>query len=261
MKPILFDFHGFALHSFGLMVALGFIAGTWIAGRRAKSIGLDPAVIQDLVFPWILVGTLVGARVLYVVSYWRRDFADAPWYDALAIWKGGLVFYGGLAGATLAGLFRAIQKSLPIWDVADCIAPGLAIGHAFGRIGCFLNGCCYGTVCDVQWGVRYPSGHETHGALVHPVQFYESFLNVALCGALILLHRKRIFSGAVSAVYLMSYAVVRSGVEVFRGDYAALGAATPAGLKPGQYTSAAVFALGLFLWFALRRRVREVPAK
>ena len=107
MKPILLDLGHFAIHSFGVLVAMGFMAGTWLAARRARTVGIDPVAIQDLVFPWLLIGALLGARILYVISYWKTDFAPSSWIDVVAIWKGGLVFYGGLIGATAAGISRA----------------------------------------------------------------------------------------------------------------------------------------------------------
>jgi len=144
LKPILLELGSFRLHSFGLLVALGFLAGSWIASRRGRAIGLDPQAIQDIVFPWLLMGGLIGARILYVLSYWQRDFAGQPLVEVLAIWKGGLVFYGGLIGATIAGAIGIRRKGLPLWATADCLAIGLALGHFFGRLACLLNGCCHG---------------------------------------------------------------------------------------------------------------------
>lgn len=260
MKPILFDFGRFQLHSFGLMVALGFLGGTWLAARRARVAGLDPAAVQDIVYPWLLVGGLLGARILYVVSYWDRDFAGHPWTDALAIWKGGLVFYGGLIGAVAAGVVGIRRRGLPLWRTADALTPGLALGHVFGRIGCLLNGCCFGNACTMPWAVRYPDGHETHGAAVHPTQVYEALLNLALCGLLVWWHdRRRRFDGQVFALYLMAYAVVRSVCEAFRGDYVFLGAPKSGLFTPGQATSVGIFAAGVVAWLVLSLRAKPEP--
>ena len=261
VKPILLDLGHFAIHSFGVMVAIGFLSGTWLAARRAKAVGIDPVTIQDLVFPWLLIGALLGARLLYVVSYWKTDFAPSSILDIFAIWKGGLVFYGGLIGATAAGIWRVWQKSLPAWRIADCMAPGLALGHAMGRLGCFLNGCCYGTPTTLPWAIRFPDiNHELFGTplgWVHPVQIYESSLNLVLCVGLVLLHQKRLAAGTVGAAYLMGYAVIRAFVELFRGDYVKIGAAMPGGLKPGQYTSLAIFVAGLIVLYLAHRNAKK----
>lgn len=261
MKPILFDLGRFQLHSFGLMVALGFLCGTWLAARRARVAGLDPAAIQDIVFPWLLVGGLLGARILYVVSYWDHDFAGKPWTDAFAIWKGGLVFYGGLIGAVIAGVIGIRRRGLPLWRTADALTPGLALGHVFGRLGCLLNGCCFGRTCTLPWAIHFPDSHETHGAGLHPTQVYEALLNLALCAALVWWHdRRRRFDGQVFALYLLAYAVIRSVCEVFRGDYAYLGTPKSALFTPGQSTSLLIFAAGVVAWlFLSRRRTAAVP--
>jgi phosphatidylglycerol---prolipoprotein diacylglyceryl transferase len=255
MKPILFEIGSFRLHSFGLLVALGFIAGSWIATRRAKAVGLDPDAVQDIVFPWLLVGGLLGARLWYVASYWERDFAGQPFTDVFAIWKGGMVFYGGLIGATFAGIVGVFRKKLPLWATADCLIPGVALGHVFGRLGCLLNGCCYGRVCEVPWALRFPKDHSTQGLPVHPAQLYEAALNLALCGFLVWWHaERRRFDGQIFAMYLIAYAFIRAFSEYFRGDYSVQSAPAAGIFTPGQTTSALILAAGIGLWVALRRR-------
>lgn len=261
MKPILFDFGAFQLHSFGLLVALGFISGTWLAARRAKVAGIDPIAIQDIVFPWLLVGGLVGARILFVISYWDREFASRPLSEAFAIWKGGLVFYGGLIGATLAGIVGVRRRGLPLWKTADALTPGLVLGHVFGRLGCLLNGCCFGRTCELPWAIRFPADHSTRGLPVHPAQLYEALLNLALCGFLVWWHdRKKRFDGQVFALYLLTYAVIRTVSEYFRGDYAVQSTPAAGVFTPGQSTSALILAAGIGLWIALRRLPKVPPS-
>ena len=260
MKPILFEIGSFQLHSFGLLVALGFIPGTWIASRRAGTVGLIPRSIHDLVFPWLLVGGLIGARILYVISYWDRDFAGKPLLEAIAIWRGGLVFYGGLIGATLAGLIGIHLKKLPLWKTIDCLAPGAALGHVFGRLACLLNGCCYGRTCDLPWAIHLPSDHASAGLPIHPAQLYEAALNLILCGVLVFCHaRQRFLEGQIFALYLMIYAMVRTVSEFFRGDYAVQSAPASGVFTPGQSTSAFIFVAGITLWF-VRARLAASPA-
>lgn len=261
MKPILFEIAGFHLHSFGLMVALGFIVGTWISTRRAIAVGLDPNAIQDLVFPWLLIGGIVGARVLYVISYWNKDFAGRPWTEIFALWNGGLVFYGGLIGATVAGIIAVIRKNLPLWVTADCLMPGVAIGHVFGRVGCLLNGCCFGRTCEVPWALHFPKDHPTAGMSVHPAQLYEAGLNLALCGFLIWWHQKRrSFEGQVFAIYLIAYSFIRAFSEYFRGDYSKISSPAQGVFTPGQSTSVLILAAGIGVWIYLRARKQPAPS-
>ncbi len=254
MRPILFDLGGFSIHTFGLLVGLGFVAGLWIASRLAVRVGFKPELVYDLAVPWIIVGALVGARVVYVVSYWQQDFAAGPWYEALEVWKGGLVYYGGLIGGTLAAILRLRLLKLPIWKVGDCLAPGIALGHAFGRIGCLFNGCCFGRHSDYPWAIRFPVGSIPGHLPVHPTQIYESLLNLALAGALYWFHGRRRFDGQVFSLYLMAYALVRGFTEYFRGDYKVASAPLSGILTPGQATGLGTLAVGIVLYAVLRRR-------
>ncbi len=253
MKPILFQWGNLSLHSFGVLVALGFIAGLWVAARNARRVGLSADVIHDLT-PWLVLGGLMGARALYVISYWDRDFAGRPVWDVLAIWKGGLVFYGGLIAATLTGLWRLHRLKLPVWSVADCLAPGIVLGHAFGRIGCLMNGCCYGRPLAAPWAIHFPTGHETAGVGVHPAQLYESALNLVFFALLMTAFSRRRFEGQVFCLYLVGYAILRSTVEVFRGDYGLAGASPASRLTPGQLTSLLILGSGVALYQILRKR-------
>jgi phosphatidylglycerol:prolipoprotein diacylglycerol transferase len=258
MHPIAFQFGSFAIHWYGVMVALGFLAGLWTAGRRGLREGIATERIVDI-GPWIIIGTIIGARALYVISYWRDQFAGRSFLEIFAVYHGGLVYYGGLIGATLAGILYVRLKKLPLWKLADVLAPSIALGHAFGRIGCLLNGCCYGRVCHLPWAIHFPQGHETYPNGVHPTEIYESALNLALYAALVWLYRRKKFDGQVFAAYLMSYAVLRSFVELFRGDYPPeqylLGWITPAHL-----VSIVILAAGLILFLILRRQTSQPPA-
>lgn len=259
VHPILFQFGPLTVHTFGVLVGLGFVAGLWVAGRRARAAGLNPDVVQDLVFPWILVGGLVGARLWYVASYWQRDFAGHPLSEALQIWRGGLVFYGGLAGAFLAATYRLHRLRLPYWKVADVLAPGIALGHVFGRLGCLLNGCCHGRPADLPWAIRYPRGAIPFDTPVHPAQLYEAGLNLLLCGALVWLHARRRFDGQVFGWYLVAYACIRSIAEYFRGDYDRVSEPARLILTPGQATSAVILVAGLGILGWCRSRHPAAP--
>jgi len=253
----LFEIGGFSLHTFGLLVGLGFIAGLWIANRCGHRDGIPAGAISDLVIPWILLGGMVGARIVYVVSYWDEQFAGHPLGEIFQVWKGGLVFYGGLAGAALTAIVYIVRKDLPLWRVADCLAPGIALGHVFGRLGCFMNGCCHGRPSDLPWAVRFPKGVLPFEHAVHPAQLYEAALNLALCAALVAFHARRRFDGAVFASYLIAYAFIRTITEWFRGDYAFISNPASGRFTPGQTTSALILVTGIALWFTLRSRPRS----
>jgi phosphatidylglycerol:prolipoprotein diacylglycerol transferase len=160
--------------------------------------------------------------------------------------RSGLVYYGGLIGASLATIIYARRAKLVLWRLADVMAPSIPLGHAFGRVGCFMTGCCYGRPTDLPWAVHFPKEHWTHGIGVHPVQLYESSLNLIFYALLALLYRKRKFDGQVFAVYLIGYSILRAFTETFRGDYTQhyLGGV----LTPGQTVSAIIFVLGVALW-------------
>lgn len=236
------------------MVAVAFLLGLWTASRRAPQSGINGERIVDL-GPWLILGAILGARAFYVVSYWREEFAGKPISEIFMIQHGGLVFYGGLLGATLAGITYVRVRALPLWKVADILAPSVALGYVFGRIGCLFNGCCYGRMCDLPWAIRFPSEHETHGQPVHPTQIYDSLLNLGLYLALAWFYRRKKFDGQVFAVYLMGYAVTRSFVEIFRGDYPA--EHLYRGLTPAHLLSIGIFAAGAILFWTLQQRAAK----
>ena len=234
------------------MLALGFYAGFWTAGRRCRRDGLTPEKLMDL-GPWLIIGGLLGARALYVVTYWRESFADQPFSEIFMIQHGGLVFYGGFLGSLLGcGLYTWLKK-LPLWKIADALAPSIALGYVFGRIGCLLNGCCYGRSCELPWAIHFPVGHETYSQGVHPTQIYDSLLNLGLYVVLAWRYRRKKFDGQIFALYLMCYAVTRSIVEAFRGDYNE--AHQHGGLTPAHLVSIGIFAAGAVLHVILSRRV------
>ena len=248
MHKIAFQVGSFTIYWYGVLVAAGFLAGLWTAGRRAVRERIRSETIVDL-GPWLILGTIIGARGFYVISYWRDDFAAKPLWQIFNIRGGGLVFYGGLIGASIASFLYVRLKHLPLWKIADILAPSIALGHALGRIGCLMNGCCYGRACDLPWAIQFPYGHETHPNRVHPTQIYESLLNLGLYSFLAWRFRNKRFDGEVIALYLVCYAVLRAFVESFRGDYTTYylgGHATPA-----QVVSLLIFAVGAMLWWLL----------
>jgi phosphatidylglycerol:prolipoprotein diacylglycerol transferase len=218
MHKVAFQLGGLTIYWYGVLLALGFLAGIWTASRRAPLAGIGRERVADL-GPWLIVGAIVGARLLYVITYWKEDFAGHPFSEIFMIRKGGLVFYGGLFGAALAHILYCRLKRLPLWTMADILAPSVALGYFFGRLGCLMNGCCYGRACDLPWAIRFPEGHDTWPQRVHPTQVYESLSGLILFGLLAWAFRHRRFDGQIFALYLMGNAVVRFGIEFFRADY------------------------------------------
>lgn len=236
---------------YGLFVAAGFWLGAWTSARRAPRAGVSADTVWDLL--WVLiVGGIVGARLLYVLTYWERDFQNQPWSEIFMVHHGGLVFHGGFLVATAAGFVWCAWKKAPGWTLADILAPGLALGHALGRIGCLLNGCCFGRRCEMPWAWRYPSAHETHGMPVHPTQLYEAALCLALAGGLAWGFGRRRFEGQIFALYLVAYGILRGVVELYRGDYPA-SALTLGVFTPAHWVSVGLLIMGIIL-YAVRRR-------
>jgi phosphatidylglycerol:prolipoprotein diacylglycerol transferase len=173
---------------------------------------------------------------------------------------GGLVYYGGLVGSSLAYILYASLKKLPLWKGADILAPSVALGHALGRIGCLFNGCCYGRQCSLPWAITYPDrpGGPPAGIPLHPTQIYESLLNFILYATLTWLYRRKKFDGQIFALYLVGYAFIRSFVELFRGDYPQYyfgGWVTPAHL-----VSVVILIIGVLIFRALPRRMPRVES-
>ena len=251
MHPIAFHLGPLAVHWYGVLLALGFLSALWTASRRAPLTGIAPEKISDAGL-WLIVGAILGARILFVATYWRENFASQPFTEIFMIQRGGLVYYGGLIGATLAGIIFCRRQKLALWKVGDVLAPSIALGYVFGRLGCLMNGCCFGRECALPWAIHFPTDHATGGDPVHPTQIYDSLLNLGLYLALAWLYRRKKFDGQVFAAYLMCYAVTRSIVEIFRGDYSE--AHRHAGLTPAHLISVGIFAAGAVLFVVLRKR-------
>jgi len=160
MRPILLRIpvpwteHVFTLYGYGAMLCLGFLAAIWVAARRAKHLGQSPEIIYNAAL-FSFLGGLLGGRLFYVIQY--RDHFQSLW-DMAKVWDGGLTFYGGFLVATAMVIGYLAAARLPVLYWLDVIAPSVALGLAFGRMGCFLNGCCFGDVCRSGWGMVWPVG-------------------------------------------------------------------------------------------------------
>jgi phosphatidylglycerol:prolipoprotein diacylglycerol transferase len=257
VHPIAFQLGPLTIHWYGVMIALAFLAGLWTATRRARRENIPAEKIADVTL-WLMVGAILGARFVYVTTYWREEFASQPFTEIFMIQHGGLVYYGGLVGAAVAGFSFIRWKKMPLWKTADVFAPSIALGSVFGRAGCLLNGCCYGRPTDAPWAITFtnPQAHEFSGTPLdvplHPTEIYDALLNFGLYVFLAWLFRRKKFDGQVFSTYLLCYAVTRSIVEYFRGDYTNLH--YHLGLTPAQWISVPIFIAGLALAAVLSRR-------
>jgi len=220
MLPRLIDFGFLALPTYGVLLVTGIALGIWLAGRRATAAGLPGEKVADLAF-WVVLWGLVGAKVLLLVTSpsYLTSLTNLWW-----LLRSGGVFYGGFIGAALAAFVLLRRYRIPFRRAADALAPSLALGHAFGRLGCFAAGCCYGALCDRPWAVTFThplaqaiSGTPL-GVPLHPTQLYEAVLNFANYGLLAWLYKRRPAPGVVLSAYLIVYGVGRFVIELFRGD-------------------------------------------
>lgn len=223
MHPVLIEipwFNALKVHSYGVMVALGFLAALWWIRRQSRIEGLPGPKMLDMAFLMLLMA-LVGSRIAYIVVEWEY-FLRHPSH-VIRVWEGGLVFYGGVLACIPTAWIFLKRNRLSFWKVSDVFMPGVALGHALGRIGCFLAGCCYGGQCDVHawYAVVFP---KVSGGLAPPgVPLYPSQLMEAAAEFLIFLFlawksRKKAFDGQILLLYLILYAILRYGIEFFRGD-------------------------------------------
>jgi len=219
MHPVLVRFGPLTIHTYGVLVAAGFLLGLALAVKQAKKEGIPQERIIDIGF-YVLLAAIVGSR-LFFVAVNAGHYLKHP-LDIFKIWEGGLVFYGGLILALPSALWYIRKHHLDGWRITDIFAPSIAIGHAVGRIGCFAAGCCHGRLCELPWAVTFhdPESLATTGIPLHPTQLYESageFLNFLI---LITLRRYQSFKGQLFWTYIFLYSVLRFVVEFFRGDEA-----------------------------------------
>jgi phosphatidylglycerol:prolipoprotein diacylglycerol transferase len=261
MHPILIDLGRIQIRSYGFMLALSFLLGIYLAGRRAKRYGVDPQKILDLSVI-IILAAVVGSRLLYV-AFHLDQYANP--LDIFALWQGGATFYGGFLLALAASYWWVQRNRLSFLVVADIIAPSIALGLVFTRVGCFLSGCCFGKPTDVPWGLVFPPGSPAGAAAaatarnlgldhvaLHPAQLYSSLKGLVIFTALMVLQPRLTRKGAVFGLLLVLYGLGRFVIDFFR--FYETNARVLAGLSFNQVISVALVALGAFL---LLRREKE----
>ncbi|HEY1403102.1 MAG TPA: prolipoprotein diacylglyceryl transferase [Pyrinomonadaceae bacterium] len=221
MYPELFRIGNFPVNTYGVLLALAFLAALLVAARLGARDGLPRERLFDLGL-WLLLAAIVGSKVLLLVV--EPEYRAAPLrLLSLDFLRSGGVFYGGFLGAVLTAYVLVRRYELPWWRTADAFAPGIALGQAIGRQGCFAAGCCWGKPTTLPWGVRFSElGHQVTGvpidAHLHPTQLYESFAAFLFFALLIWLHRRKTFNGQVILAYGVLYGATRFIIEFFRDD-------------------------------------------
>ncbi|MBR3627965.1 MAG: prolipoprotein diacylglyceryl transferase [Elusimicrobia bacterium] len=236
MYPELFSIGKFTIYTYGVLVALGFFIGMQYIVRYSKNI-ISKQQIYDFLFYVILVG-IIGARIFYV-------FLDMSYYlshplEIIQVWKGGLVYYGGFAAVLIFAFFYCKYKKFNIVKLVDIFAPALALGHFFGRIGCFFSGCCYGKNTDCFLAIAHK----------HPTQLYEALGNLIIFFILNKFLQQKHKDGYVFVLYMLLYSILRFGVEFFRGDDRGI---FFFGLSPAQNISIIIFMIAMTLIFNMYR--------
>ncbi|MEO5989850.1 MAG: prolipoprotein diacylglyceryl transferase [Candidatus Eisenbacteria bacterium] len=217
MHPDLLHLGPLHIRWYGLMMAIAFLVGTWLGLREARRRNLDEDKLVNVILI-TLVASILGARLLYVMEHlqeFRRE-----WGSVFALWQGGLTLYGGIAAGVFAGLLAARRFGLPMWVVADALTPSLALGTMFGRVGCFMNGCCYGKPTLLPWGVHFP--HDSFAYLefgdtpVHPSQLYNAAVGLGLFAVLWLARKRFLVPGVLFWSFIIAFALLRLPIDMTR---------------------------------------------
>ena len=253
MRPVLINIGRFHVYSYGFMLMVGFAAGIAWGCREARRRNLSPDLVIDYGL-WALLSAIVGARVVFVLLNWS-EYAHDP--VSIVIGRGGLSFHGGLAGALVALYFFCRKRGVRFTQMTDLLAPALPLGFAFARIGCFLNGCCYGVPTHLPWACQFvntdlPGGHTPPS---HPVQLYSSALNLALFGLLVWAGRRPRFRGELTLWYLSLYSVIRFGLEFLRRGVT--GKVFLYGLTRAQVASLVIIVFALVCYWIGKTRARK----
>jgi len=245
------------IRSYGLMLAIAFLVGTALALRECRRRGLDEDRMVTVILVALVAGVL-GARMLYVLEHvaeFRRE-----WGSVLALWQGGLTLYGGIIAGVVGGLVTARRIGLPMWETADALAPSIALGTMFGRVGCFLNGCCYGRPTSLPWGVVYPPdsfpGLEFGQTPIHPAQLYFSIAGLALFALLWALRTRLTVPGHLFWLFIVLMALTRIGLDFTRAYEPNSIVAHLGGLdiSESQVVSLMLALVGVLMMLRLKRR-------
>lgn len=259
MHPILFEIGRFPVYTYGVLLAAAYLLGLQFALIRARTRGLDPTRVMDLGI-WIIISALAGAKLLLlIVDY--DTFARNP-AELLTLLRSGGVFYGGLIAAVAVALWYVRRYRMPMWTVTDVFAPGIALGHVIGRMGCLFAGCCFGRETSVPWAITF---HNAYAATnvgtplnkpLHPTQLYEAAAELLILVFLLVTERKgRPYPGRTFWAYMLLYGISRFIIEFYRGDTRG----TVGMFSTSQFVSILIVPLAIVMLIALGRRTDPAP--
>ncbi|HET9371852.1 MAG TPA: prolipoprotein diacylglyceryl transferase [Vicinamibacterales bacterium] len=256
MHPILFEIGNWPVYSYGLLLAIAYLAGLQLAVIRARRLGVDSTKVMDLGI-YLIIAALVGAKLMLVAvdfDYFRQQPREL-----LSLVRAGGVFYGGLIAALAVAIWLVRRYALNLWTVADLMAPGIALGHVIGRLGCLLAGCCYGKPTAVPWGITFTSPDAAAnvgtplGIPLHPTQLYDAGAELLILVLLLLTERRgRPFAGRTFWLYMLLYAISRFIIEFYRGDERGI----ILGLSTSQFVSVVIAPLAVLMLLRLGGRGR-----
>ena len=259
MHPILFEIGGFPIYTYGVLLAAAYLLGLQFALKRARRRGLDPNRVMDLGI-WIIVSALAGAKLLLLIVEW--DTYTASFSQLLTLVRSGGVFYGGLIAAVTVALWYLWRHRMPVWQVTDVFAPGIALGHVIGRLGCLFAGCCFGKPTSVPWAITFHDKYAEQNVgtplevPLHPTQLYEAGAELLILVLLLVTERKgRPFPGRTFWGYMLLYGISRFVIEFYRGDSrGAVGM-----FSTSQFVSLLIIPLSIVMLVYLRRRSTPEP--
>ena len=255
MYPILFEIGGFSVYTYGVLLAAAYLLGLQFAIVRGRQRGLDPNRTMDLGI-WIIISALVGAKLLLLIVEFDT-FKNNP-AELKTLLRSGGVFYGGLIAAVAVALWYLWRHRMPMWTVTDAFAPGIALGHVIGRLGCLFAGCCYGRQApDLPWAITFTSEYANKnvgtpiGVPLHPTQLYEAGAELLIMILLLATERRgRPFPGRTFWGYLLLYGVSRFIIEFYRGDARGL----VGSLSTSQFVSILIVPISIVMLILLSRR-------
>ena len=260
MHPVVFDFGRFTIYWYGVLLAAAYLLGLQFALWRARHRGLDSQQVMDLGI-LVIVSALLGAKLLLLVVDFKQ-FTSGPG-ALIGLLRSGGVFYGGLIAAVAASLVYLRWKRMPLWTTTDVFAPGIALGHVVGRLGCLMAGCCFGRQTSVPWAITFtdPAAFANVGTPLgvplHPTQLYEAGAELLILGVLLAWERRgHGFPGRTFWTYMLLYAASRFVIEFYRGD--------PRGMvgsfSTSQFVSLLLAPIAILMLVVLGRRPGPEPA-
>lgn len=258
MFPVIWDLGFVEIRSYGLMLAIAFLVGIFIATKRGEKVGIHPDLVMDLSI-YILISSIVGSRLFFVISEWSH-YQDHL-IEIVQVWKGGLAVLGGIILAVITSYLYLRYQQISFLLIADVMVPSLALGQAIGRIGCFLNGCCFGVACHHPWAVHFPAeggmaGHLFPDIGIHPTQLYMTLYNLLIFAILLFFDKRNKKVGLTFGLYFILHGVARFSVDFWRyyDDSFIFTTIGPWAVTTTQVTSLGFIIFGAILMVVLWRR-------